>query len=509
MNEMCSNRARSIRVLSLCGTALCALTGRAAAQGPAATPEPASPTAAHAPPPAPATPPADAEAWAPVYTGSFFTRYEMRANYDDMGVSRGRFLEGDAVFYRARFGIGTGLIDVGNDLKVALQFTPQSSGVFGALTAAGAPSTVADATLGLHEGYARVQGTYLRFDVGRFELNYGESLVIGSLDWHETGRSFDGARLRLAQKPNSAWLDLFATMVSEGRDPVLVGTPGAKGLGFGDGDAYFFGAYAALGPALMPGLDLDLYALGSGVQARKNIKLVDPANAANSALYKKEGAAQGTFGARIKHKLKWFDYRAEAGLQVGSRPGAAPRFTVAPGTMSPLPLSEQKAVSVRAFHIDAELGLSLAEDKLRMSVEGIYASGDDPATKKHEGWDELYPTAHKFLGLADVLHQGSVQRTNVTSGVVHLTLKPTKKFSLQADGHLFVRPEKTAMTKAGRAGAEIDVGAAYALGKGLKLRALYAVFLPDKDHYPVNPAAPLAGQVDPIHYAELELRYDL
>ena len=51
-----------------------------------------------------------------------------------------------------------------------------------------------------------------------------------------------------------------------------------------------------------------------------------------------------------------------------------------------------------------------------MSVEGIYASGNDPATEKHEGWDELYPTAHKFLGLADVFTR-AVKRTNVRSGV--------------------------------------------------------------------------------------------
>ena len=95
-----------------------------------------------------------APAWTPVFTGSFFNRYEMRSNYDKQGVSRGRFLEGDAVFYRARFGIGTGLIDVGKGLKVGLQFTPQTSGVFGAL----GPNTVVDATLGLHEGYTRVQG---------------------------------------------------------------------------------------------------------------------------------------------------------------------------------------------------------------------------------------------------------------------------------------------------------------------------------------------------------------
>jgi hypothetical protein len=456
--------------------------------------EPAPPVVVSAPAPAPAATPPAAPGWTPVFTGSYFTRYEMRANYDDMGVSRGRFLEGDAAFYRARFGFGTGLMDIGKGLKVGLQFTPQVAGVFGAL----GPNTVADAALGLHEGYTRIQGSYLRFDAGRFELNYGEALVIGNLDWNELGRSFDGVRARLASSPTSAWLDLFATMVDEGRDPALTG-PAAKGLGFGDGDVYFFGAYAALGPALMPGLDLDLYALAQGYHGVKGIKLA-PADPM-SATYVKEGATQATFGARIKQKIKVLDYRAEAGLQTGSRLGATP---TAP-TMGMTPATRQAAVDVMAYQIDAEVGLNLLEDKLRVAAEGIYASGDDAKSKKNEGWDELYPTAHKFLGLADVFHLKGIKRTNVTSAVLHLTLKPSKDFSVQADGHLFSRPEKVG-TEKGRAGAELDVGAAYTLGKGLKLRALYAVFLPDKDFYPVAPAT---GQVDPIHYAELELRYDL
>jgi hypothetical protein len=145
-------------------------------------------------------------------------------------------------------------------------------------------------------------------------------------------------------------------------------------------------------------------------------------------------------------------------------------------------------------------------DRLRVAVEGIYASGDDPSTTdKNEGWDELYPTAHKWLGLADVFTQGPVKRTNVASGVLHLTGKATKDLTVQADGHLFSRLEKVGGQE-GFAGAEVDVGVAYALAKGLKVRGLYAVYLANSDFYPVAPAT---GEADPIHFGELELRYDL
>ncbi len=435
----------------------------------------------------------------PVFTGSYFTRYELRDNYDDMGVSRTRFLEGDATFYRVRFGIGTGLIDVGNDLKVALQFSPQAAGVFGAL----GPNTVVDATLGLHEGFARVQGKYARFDAGRFELNYGDALLIGNLDWNETARSFDGVRARISDSPSSAWLDVFVTMIDEGRDPA----PGAAKSGFGKGDIYFYGLYAGVGPAVMPGLDFDLYALGRSWLSQQGLRVsADPA----SPLYERKDAHELTLGARAKQKIAFFDYRAEAGYQLGKRPGAAP--TLNQMTMMATG-SAQKAVEVSAYHADVELGGSLG-DTLRIGVEGIVATGDDLSTKnKNEGFDELYPTAHKWLGLADVFNQAGIKRTNVLSAVLHVTAKATKSLTLQADGHMFSRLEKNGAGKDGYAASEIDVGAVYTLAKGLKVRGLYAVVLPDSTFYPVASAGGMggmtAGGVNPIHFAEVELRYDL
>ena len=43
------------------------------------------------------------------------------------------------------------------------------------------------------------------------------------------------------------------------------------------------------------------------------------------------------------------------------------------------------------------------------------------------------------------------------------------------------------------------------LAKGLKVRMLYAVFVPDSDFYPVA----RGGDADPIHFGELELRFAL
>jgi hypothetical protein len=324
-----------------------------------------------------------------VYTGSFFTRYEVRNGFEQIypspaaAAARGRFQDGDAFYFRSRFGFNTGLMDVGNDLKVAFQFTPQASGVLGS-----SPNTTTDVNLNIHEGFMRTQGKWVRVDAGRFELSYGDTLVIGNLDWNETGRAFDGFRARVAKSPTSPWLDLFATVVTEGKAQVPVNK-------VGDGDTYFMGAYAALGPAITKGLDLDFYVLERVWPATdKRLRAIDTASgatAAPAATYERAGAGETTIGARAKQKLGIFDYRVEAGVQAGTRPGASP--TVSAGTASG---TQQKAQDVLAYHGDLELGVQAIPDKLRVSLEGLYASGDKlKTTDKNEGWDELYPTAHR------------------------------------------------------------------------------------------------------------------
>jgi hypothetical protein len=174
-----------------------------------------------------------------------------------------------------------------------------------------------------------------------------------------------------------------------------------------------------------------------------------------------------------------------------------------------------KAVDVLAYQADAEFGVSFVPDKLRLGVEGLIASGDDPKTTgKNEGWDELFPTAHKWLGLTDAFVLKGQKRTNVGSGVLHLTAVPVKNVTIQADGHLFARLEKLSSAptaKTGMAAGEVDIGVSYQLAKGLKTRALYGVFLPDATFYPTAQAlASSQGKSpDPVHFLEVELRYDM
>ncbi len=460
----------------------------AEAPAPVAAPAPVvAPVEPVAPPPAaPPAPPAPAPVGLKV-TGSFFTRYEVREKFDQLGVTAQRFLESDVTVYRARLGLATTPIDVGEGEQVMIQFTPQASGILGALS-----GTVADAALGLHEGYLRIQGASHKFDAGRFEMNYGDSFIIGSLDWNETARSFDGLRMRLTPAVEKTFVDVFLTQANP--SPANVVSEGGRTVSnpfLGAGDSYFTGIYAGVGGFIDPAMELEPYFLALLNPASDDITvpvmgMPTVVDRAPSTLF--------TLGTRFKHKVDVIDLRAEGGLQFGGIGGQA-----APGADIP------EGQSIFAYQIDAEVGVSLMENKLRVGLEGMIASGNDLETAdKNEGWNQLFPTAHKFLGLTDIMGG----RANVASGVLHLMAQPTADIKAMIDAHYFSRLQDTRINPmtmeaegSGYAGFEIDAGLSYALGTGLAARGLYGLFLPGEDVF--------GADRDPAHFVEVELRYDL
>ena len=69
----------------------------------------------------------------------------------------------------------------------------------------------------------------------------------------------------------------------------------------------------------------------------------------------------------------------------------------------------------------------------RLGLEYSFASGDsDPTDGKHETFENLFPTNHKFYGYMDFF---SLQ--NLHDVRIMLTAKPTPRLSLALEGHLF------------------------------------------------------------------------
>ena len=171
---------------------------------------------------------------------SMVTRFEHREGYDALGSARAlqnagcfggagltpTLSDSDCIRYRARVGFEITNLVLGPEATAVIRFLPQVSGNWalpglgiGVPGGTGASSSggIVDAVLGIHEASLALQlGTVARVEVGRFEMNYGDAVVVGNLDWHPNGRAFDGARVRVTpQGASSYWIDAFWTLINE------------------------------------------------------------------------------------------------------------------------------------------------------------------------------------------------------------------------------------------------------------------------------------------------------
>ncbi|MCA9544936.1 MAG: alginate export family protein, partial [Myxococcales bacterium] len=378
--------------------------------------------------------------------GSFWTRFELRDNYAGAGVSQGRFQEGDATFYRARLGLWTTPTKFRGDQQVQARFVLQAAGVQGVQ-----PGTINDPAVGAHEAFLRWQGAMHRLDVGRFEMVYGDHAIIGNLGWHQMARSFDGARVRLAKDPKGAWVDVFATLA---RPDAVPGEKHPLHDELLEGDDWFTGIYSDIGPLLAQDLTLELYGLFQ----------VQVGSDDDTGGEDRDGAVLATVGTRVVKSFGKTRVRFEGTGQFGKD------------------LAQNDA---KAYQADLEVKQTLS-DALWVAVGGVYASGDDPTTEENEGFNHLYSTAHKFLGLMDVIGT----RTNVTSGNLQAAFKVQPTTTLKLDAHLFLRNEVPDDVDS-YAGTELNLQVIQGIGGGLGVRGLYGLFLPGKDLYPTEA---------PLHY---------
>lgn len=94
--------------------------------------------------------------------------------------------------------------------RIFMKATLQDTRLWGKET-----STTADMhNLDLHEGYVRFSDFLeipISVQAGRFEMNYGTSRFISSVQWFWNARAFDGFKIRYQDK--SFWADLFGTTI--------------------------------------------------------------------------------------------------------------------------------------------------------------------------------------------------------------------------------------------------------------------------------------------------------
>lgn len=217
----------------------------------------------------------------------------------------------------------------------------------------------------------------LNMRLGRQELAYGEHLILGSLPWNMTARSFDGVKLQLQNLGEHGRLDGFHTKIKDNN----ITQSRSK-------DYNFSGLYfqTKLGEIAQ---QFDLY-------------LFDKAQTHLTNLEKRENLY--TIGSRAKSKISNIDYRIEVTGQKGS---------------------DNSSRNVTAQQYEGELGYSLDFMRSRISIKYFHATKD---------YDQHFPTAHKFMGYADLFG-----RRNIKGHTASLSFFLTDKVQFIGDYHTFKR----------------------------------------------------------------------
>jgi hypothetical protein len=246
-------------------------------------------------------------------------------------------------------------------------------------------------TMDLRQAYAefgRAENPPLVLRVGRQELVFGEMRLLGHLNWTNTARAFDAARLTVQQ--GSLKVDVFSASVVNFREGRFNKSAGGNGL---------HGAYGSLSK-LAPNATVEPYVLWRFARGTRS-----------------EDGAPGltdrkVFGARWAGKLPaGFDYGVEMAGQKGS--------------------VGSDSISALAGHWVVGYTLGQLKQKPRFVAEYNYASGDSaPGDGAQETFDQLYPTGHDKLGLADQVGWKNIH--DLRSGV---EFKPAGKWTVAAFYH--------------------------------------------------------------------------
>jgi len=272
------------------------------------------------------------------------------------------------------------------------------------------PNPETDGPLDLHQAYFTI-GNHKEFPlslkVGRQELSYGDERLIGAFDWNNLGRVFDAAKVRWQNEWFAA--DLFTGHV------VL---PDDEKFNEPNVHDWFSGAYFST--KKIPKQTTEFYFLSrnTGSGSLKEITTTTPRGGPSPRdIY--------TLGLRVKSTPgEWgnWDYTGEFAGQLGHFNDPA------------LPAG-QRSLDHQAFALSMGGGYTWTKSRYtpRVGLEYNFASGDtDPRDGKHETFENLFPTNHKFYGFMDLFSWQNIHDARLTA-----SLKPLPRLMLTADYHAF------------------------------------------------------------------------
>jgi Alginate export len=273
------------------------------------------------------------------------------------------------------------------------------------------PNPESDGPIDLHQAYVTL-GNHKEFPislkVGRQELLYGDERVLGAYNWNNIGRVFDAAKVRW----QNSW---FAADFFTGR--VII--PDDNNFNMPNDYDWFSGVYAST--KLIPKQTTEFYFL-----SRNTANGSTNVNGSVPPLLNGPPARDiYTMGLRLKSAPGEFgpwDYAGEFMGQFGhfNDPALAPA---------------RQSLEHRAFAIFAGGGYTWTRQAYapRIGLEYNFASGDsDPRDGKHETFENLFPTNHKFYGYMDFVSLQNIHNVRLTS-----SFKPLPRLVLEGNYHAF------------------------------------------------------------------------
>ncbi len=287
-------------------------------------------------------------------------------------------------------------VDVAEGLKARIEI--RDARIFGS-----EPSTISQLQNGtggtdLKQGWfeaADLLGPGTAVRAGRQVLAFGDQRLVGHLEWHTLGRSFDGLLLTLPF--GATKVDVFAARVVEG-GPWLAGYAPAVP---DDGDTDLYGIYAAT-PKGLAGGDLDVYLLG----LRSGAAAAGEAGGSGNTFF-------GTGGVRWSRAEKGFDAGFEGAAQSGHLDG--------------------DRLAAFALHGHGGLLFPDAMWKPRIGLEVNYATGDrDPSSGGVQTFQTLFPTDHPLYGPMNL-----TTWKNLREVALLLSVKPADRWTLKLEAHWF------------------------------------------------------------------------
>lgn len=293
---------------------------------------------------------------------------------------------------------------------------------------AGAVSGVFRDPFDLRQAWVRVgapENAPVAMTVGRQLLLYADQRLIGPLDWTNTSRAFDAAKVEMRTR----WVDLDLWAAS------LVQNDPGKTFNRSDFDNGFHGAYARVRTGLSQ-LTVEPFFLWRRYAAAGSAPEGDRYSA----------------GVRLVGRVR----RLESALVVVEQWGER-------GTND---------ISARAVLANAAYSFA-APWTPRVYAEYNYASGDGaPSDGKLESFDDMYPTAHLYYGYNDLVGLRNLHNVRVGGSVV-----PWRRLTLSLDVHTFrlATPDDHLYNAAGAATVQVPAGGAAHGDVGREVDVSFAV----------------------------------